>query len=267
MGSRPAPMRSFRSMMFAAYESKMFESICATPAVWPPLSHWPYGSSSAPHGPHALTYQVPLSWQLSVTLPAYMRKVGRRDERADRGDKPPEDAQLGHLAHEALDAHSSTEVVPMKSSHAPAKSNSYVGLPMLALSGSLLSTVRPETGSLVRPLLVHGARLGRLEEALARARVERRVHDGREAADDDGQREEGEQVGGGVGPLEARVLDALELVVPAARLEVVERAHERVDGREEHRQRDLGEKLRKHKQGAVRACGSARVDWNGRVLR
>ena len=31
--SLPAPRRSFRSMMDAAYESKMFVSICAMPAV------------------------------------------------------------------------------------------------------------------------------------------------------------------------------------------------------------------------------------------
>jgi hypothetical protein len=63
-------------------------------------------------------------------------------------------------------AHSSTEIVPMKSSHAPAKSNSYMGLPRLALSGSTLSTGAPETGSFVRPLLVNALFLGALKKRL-----------------------------------------------------------------------------------------------------
>lgn len=61
--------------MFAAYESKMLASICAMPAVYPPCSHWLYGSSSVPHGPQASRNHWPLSWQLSVTLPAYLAKL------------------------------------------------------------------------------------------------------------------------------------------------------------------------------------------------
>ena len=56
--------------------------------------------------------------------------------------------------------------MPEKSSHAPAKSNSYIGLPMLALSGSALSIGRPETGSRVRPLLVTALALGALKKRL-----------------------------------------------------------------------------------------------------
>ena len=50
---------------------------------------------------------------------------------------------------------------------------------------------------------------------------------------------------------------ALQLVVPAARLEVVQEAHERVDGRKEQGQRDLGEELRKRGawQSEDRAAG------------
>lgn len=63
-------------------------------------------------------------------------------------------------------AHSSAAVVAEKSSHAPAKSNSYMGLPMLALAGSLLSTGRPEMGSRVRPLLLTAPDLGALKKRL-----------------------------------------------------------------------------------------------------
>jgi hypothetical protein len=63
-------------------------------------------------------------------------------------------------------AHSSAPVVLEKSSHAPAKSNSYMGLPMLALAGSLLSTGRPEMGSRVRPLLLTAPDLGALKKRL-----------------------------------------------------------------------------------------------------
>jgi len=54
----------------------------------------------------------------------------------------------------------------MKSSHAPAKSNSYMGLAASALAGSLLSTTRPETGSLTRPLLLKAPDLGGLKKRL-----------------------------------------------------------------------------------------------------
>tara|TARA_Y100000385_G_scaffold287930_1_gene353298 strand:+ start:641 stop:1084 length:444 start_codon:yes stop_codon:yes gene_type:complete len=63
-------------------------------------------------------------------------------------------------------AHSSAAVVLEKSSHAPAKSNSYVGLAMLALSGSLLPTGLPEMGSRVRPLLLTAPDLGALKKRL-----------------------------------------------------------------------------------------------------
>ena len=63
-------------------------------------------------------------------------------------------------------AHSSAAVVAVKSSHAPAKSNSYMGLAMPALSGSTLSTGRPEMGSRVRPLLLTAPDLGALKKRL-----------------------------------------------------------------------------------------------------
>ena len=63
-------------------------------------------------------------------------------------------------------AHSSAAVVAVKSSHAPAKSNSYMGLPMLALSGSTLSIALPEMGSFVRPLLLTAPVLGALKKRL-----------------------------------------------------------------------------------------------------
>ena len=63
-------------------------------------------------------------------------------------------------------AHSSAAVVAVKSSHAPAKSNSYMGLAMPALSGSLLATVFPEIGSRVRPLLLEAPDLGALKKRL-----------------------------------------------------------------------------------------------------
>ena len=61
-------------------------------------------------------------------------------------------------------AHSSAAVVAEKSSHAPAKSNSYTGLAMLALSVSMLSTGLPEMGSRVRPLLLTAPDLGALKK-------------------------------------------------------------------------------------------------------
>ena len=75
--------------------------------------------------------------------------------------------RVGRLAlHTKHLAHSSAPVVLEKSSHAPAKSNSYMGLPMLALAGSLLSTGRPEMGSRVRPLLLTAPDLGALKKRL-----------------------------------------------------------------------------------------------------
>lgn len=59
--------------------------------------------------------------------------------------------------------HSSAEVVPEKSSHALAKSNSYMGLPMLALSVSWLSSTSPVSGLRVRPLLLTEPVLGALK--------------------------------------------------------------------------------------------------------
>lgn len=59
--------------------------------------------------------------------------------------------------------HSSAAVVPEKSSHALAKSNSYMGLPIEALSGSLLSSTSPVSGLRVRPLLLTAPVLGALK--------------------------------------------------------------------------------------------------------
>jgi len=68
-----------------------------------------------------------------------------------------------HVKH-AL--HSSALFAPMKFSHAPAKSNSYMGLAMAAVSGSLLSTVSPETGLRTRPLLLMALFLGAVKKRL-----------------------------------------------------------------------------------------------------
>ena len=100
---------------------------------------------------------------------------------------------------------------------------------------------------LLARLHVLGLALGReaareaRHELLAAARVERRVHDRSEAADDDRHRGEDHQVGRDAGPLEARVFDALQLIVPARGREQVENAHEHVDASEEQRQRQLSE--------------------------
>ena len=62
--------------------------------------------------------------------------------------------------------HSSEPAVLEKSSHALARSNSYRGLPMPALSGSLLSITSPVSGLRVRPLLVTALPLGALKSRL-----------------------------------------------------------------------------------------------------
>ena len=144
----------------------------------------------------------------------------------------------------------------MKSSHAPAKSNSYMGLAMLALSGSTLSTGRPEMGSLVRPLLLTAPVLGALKKRLPVRELSVASMMAVKRPMTMFSEKKASRSAAASGPLKHVVLDALELLVPAARLEVVEEAHERVDGRKEHRQRDLGQELRKHKQ---RVSGQGRL--------
>ena len=107
----------------------------------------------------------PLVWQLSVTFPAYCAKLDGETSEPIEATNHQRMRSSGTL-HEKHLAHSSAAVVPEKSSHAPAKSNSYTGLPMLALSGSLLSTRLPEMGSLVRPLLLTAPDLGALKKRL-----------------------------------------------------------------------------------------------------
>lgn len=86
-----------------------------------------------------------------------------------------------------------------------------------------------------------GARPGFAKEALARARVERRLHDGREAVQHNGQVREDEHVGDNVGPAEAALLDAPELIVPARGRQKVDDAQEQVDGGKEAGEGNLGE--------------------------
>ena len=118
-----------------------------------------------PQGPHASRYQLPLVWQLSVTLPAYCPKLdGETSEVMEATNH--QRMRISGTLHTKHLAHSSAAVVPEKSSHAPAKSNSYMGLPICALSGSLLSTGRPEIGSRVRPLLLMAPDSGALKKRL-----------------------------------------------------------------------------------------------------
>ena len=104
-------------------------------------------------------------WQVSVTLPAYVAKF-------DGETRLPIEATSHHTKrssgtlHTKHWAHSSAAVVDVKSSHAPAKSNSYMGLPISALAGSLFSTGRPEMGSRVRPLLLTALDFGALKNRL-----------------------------------------------------------------------------------------------------
>ena len=166
-------------------------------------------------------------------------EVLRRDEARDRCDEPPHHAQLGHLAREALGAlvgaGGAREVVPRAR-----KVELVQGVAHACALGLTVVDHLARLGVARAALAGHCAPLGRLEEPLARARVHRRVHDRGEAADDDVQREEGGDVGRRVRSLEARLLDALELNVPSAGLEVVDEAHERVYGRKEQRKQNLG---------------------------
>ena len=110
-------------------------------------------------------YQLPLVWQFSVTLPAYVAKLDGETSEPMEAMSHQRRRSSGTLHTKHLE-HWSAEVVPAKSSHAPAKSNSYMGLPMLALSGSTLSIALPEMGSLVRPLLLTAPVLGALKKRL-----------------------------------------------------------------------------------------------------
>ena len=94
-----------------------------------------------------------------------------------------------------------------------------------------------------------GARSGVAKEALARARVERRLHDGREAVQHNGKVREDEHVGDNVGPPEAALLDAPKLVVPSRGRQKVDDAHEQVDGGKEAGECNLGEELRGRAEG------------------
>ena len=81
------------------------------------------------------------------------------------------------------------------------------------------------------------------KEALARTRVERGLHDDREAVQDNGQVREDEHVGDNVGSTKALFFDALELLVPARGRQKVDDAQEQVDGGKEAGESDLGEEL------------------------
>ena len=64
------PTSSPRLRISEANESTIRASKRANPAVYPPSSHSRCGKRSAPRGPHASWYQVPLAWHVEVTLPA-----------------------------------------------------------------------------------------------------------------------------------------------------------------------------------------------------
>ena len=70
------PTSSPRLRMLEANESTIRASKRANPAVYPPSSHSRCESSSAPRGPHASWYQVPLAWHVEVTLPANCAEGG-----------------------------------------------------------------------------------------------------------------------------------------------------------------------------------------------
>ena len=59
----------------------------------------PLGVGQQLGAPRAARVEVPLAVGLAVVgdVARVLRKVGRRDERADGGHKPPEDAHLGDL--------------------------------------------------------------------------------------------------------------------------------------------------------------------------
>jgi hypothetical protein len=166
-----------------------------------------------------------------------------------------------------------------------------MGLAMLALSVSTLSTGLPEMGSRVRPLLLTAPDLGALKKRFpvrelsvaSMIAVKRPMTMGSEkktsrSAAASGPlkhvfsthlRAHGRGGVGGEGIARgdrAGVAAALQLVVPTARLEVVQEAHERVDGRKEPRQRDLGDQLRKRGAWQSGAAGG-RAGWGCRVLR
>ena len=117
---------------------------------------------------------------------------------------------------------------------------------------------------------VDGAALGRkgarprvAKEALARARVERRLHDGREAVEHHGKVREDEHVGDNVGPPEAPFLDTLQLLVPSRGREEVDDAQEQVDGGKETGEGDLGEKLRGKQRGRCMCVCACACVWLG----
>lgn len=107
------------------------------------------------------------------------------------------------------------------------------GRPLRLDVGDGLARVR------VARLALRGDALIARDEELPGAGVDRGLEDGGGAVEQHGHGGEDDQVGGGVGPVEAVLLGAGELVVPAVDVEQVEDTDEEVESRKKQRDGDL----------------------------
>ena len=198
------------------------------------------GQELGAHGPAGLRVPAAIGEAVGGDVAAVAVDVLLRKEAADAGREQPDEPDLGPLAVEAaaalLGARGGQQLLERVGKVELVHGISHAGaLGLGALNG--LARVGIEGAGLGGK----GARPRVAKEALSRARVERRLHDGREAVQHNGQVREDEHVGDNVGPPEALFLYAPQLIVPARGRQKVDDAQEQVDGGKEAGQGNLGE--------------------------